>query len=63
VAAKDDVSKAGKVAAVAEQHGHGTANISSHADQRKADAAQAAQHSRDMARIEKMHNQVHGPKR
>jgi hypothetical protein len=50
MASCEDVKRAGKVAEVAEQTGHGV----THPD---ADPEQARQHSRDMARVEKLHRQ------
>jgi hypothetical protein len=52
----EDVKRAGKVAEVAEQTGHGV----THPD---ADTEQARQHSRDMARLDKMHEQGNKAKR
>ncbi len=44
-----------KVAGTAEQHGHGVPHISPHADERQKNAEQAAQHNRDLAKVERLH--------
>ena len=47
-----------KVAAVAKQTGHGPAYKSPHPAEAKKNAEQAAQHNRDMERIQQMHERV-----
>jgi hypothetical protein len=49
------INKIAKVAAVAEQHGHGVSYKSPHPAEAKKNAAQAVQHNRDMERIERLH--------
>jgi hypothetical protein len=49
------INKIAKVAAVAEQHGHGVSYKSPHPAEAKKNAAQAAQHNRDRERIERLH--------
>ena len=49
------INKIAKVAADAEQHGHGVSYKSPHPAEAKKNAEQAAQHNRDMERIQRMH--------
>jgi len=49
------INKIAKVAAVAEQHGQGVSYKSPHPAEAKKNAAQAAQHNRDMEHIERLH--------
>ena len=54
--AKTNMSKVQKVAEIANQTGHSAPYKSPFLAQQKADAEQAAQHSRDMARIQKLND-------
>jgi hypothetical protein len=49
-----NIPGAARVASVAQQTGHGVAHLSPFAAQRKIDAQQAGQHSRDMKRATKL---------
>ena len=49
------IAVVGKVAASAKQTGHGVAWKSPHPAEAKKNVEQAAQHNRDMERIEQMH--------
>jgi hypothetical protein len=44
-----------QIAETAEQTGHGVVNTSLHPAEQKQNVRQAAQHNRDLARIEKLH--------